>query len=210
MSHRQGKTPTLVSFTTEIRLDDVRPTLIIKSHSEPFAGTINDQLTAITPETGEVNEVTVLISQETQRGLARTPEQKFSAHVKDMGKDLRTRVYNALRWNIERNPEAFTTNLRVVYFPHGDSRIAIGMVMALYGFFGQLPEIANLMPAGGNLILNPEEMLLDLDEWRHMGRKLREIQQRALQAKENPTATKSREFTTKKSNNCLPTPTLAS
>lgn len=189
--------PMMVEFTTQIFLDDFRPLLVIKSHSELLSTTSAEICTAICPEPLDAHELSILISQRTIAHKALTPEEKFQAHVKDMGRDLKARVYNAIRWNLEQYPEYFANDFRVVYIPHGNPVIAIGMVQMLAGLFGVPPLIGVVLPVGGELVLNPENPFIDLGEWQQAGRKLREYQPHALERKHRfkhtPPATQARE-----------------
>ena len=71
--------------------------------------------------------------------------------------------------------------MRVIYFPHGDGRVAGIVIGMLFGYFKQLPELGNLVRVGGNLVLNPNLPLIPLEEAKADGRKLRETWQQADQ-----------------------------
>lgn len=180
----------VVKFEVEVCLKDTRRILLVKSHSGQPSMATSQMIVSLAPVDEykilpPIEDVQILIAQEKTRGQSRTPEERVQAAVKDFGQDLRTRVYNAIMWHLRRRPDLFEADWRVLYFPHGDARIALMVTHALYGIFGQWPEIVNQIPLNGELIINPEMPLIDLDECRYMGRKLRDRRDELLRQQQD-------------------------
>ena len=177
-----------LSLTLTYKFEDSRPVVVLKSHSGTFSETTTSFLATLHDAGGhkviEIKELLLLVTQETTRGQALTPQERFHALSRDFGTSLWTRVFNSISWNVRRNPELFNGDYQVIYAPHGDSRIADMVSEALLGLTGSRPKFLNQIPLNGELVVDPELPLIDLDIAYHGGRKLRDIRDQALQAKQ--------------------------